>query len=96
MKVNAKVSVINQDVVNKASAFDWKSLPDGMMRDCFVALSMALMNEWMMSSDTKAIILLGMISNLEKMGYPDEDVDKFRLIMVKLMETFHKQNSFMG
>jgi hypothetical protein len=83
-------------VVIAQNTFDSSALPEGTMRDCFVALTMAIMNEFFMSGDTKMMIFYGMISNLEKMGYSPDEIEKFKVAINKLLATFHKKNSFMG
>jgi hypothetical protein len=88
-----KLELSKQSTIN---AFNQSDLPEGAIRDCFVALTMSIMGEFFMSSDTKYFIILGMISNLEAMGYSPEDIDKFKICMDKILKTFHKPNDFMG
>lgn len=76
----------------------WKNsgFPDHMMKDAFAALSLAILGEFWLSGDTKALIFYAMIGNLEKMGYSEEELNNFKEAVNKAYKTFHKPNSFMG
>lgn len=91
-----EIEAQNNSGVVLQNKFDSSSLPEGMMRDCFVALTMSIMGEYFISGDTKYFIFHGMIGNLEKMGYSTDEIEKFKDIVNKLLATFHKKNDFMG
>ena len=64
--------------------------------NAFVALSVALMQEYFMSSDTKYFIFLGMKRNLEKLGYSAESIEEFLEAVDKARAAFTRTNGFMG
>lgn len=75
----------------------WKnSIPDHMLKDAFAALSLSLLGEFFVSGDTKQMIFYGMMGNLEKMGYSEEDLNAFKKGMNEAYQKFHKPNGFMG
>lgn len=95
MSKNEEISKTNSvEKTDKVNHF--KNLPDGMAGDCFAAICLAILNEWMLSGDTKYLIFASMISNMEKKGYSEDDINKLKAAMNSLMEAFHKPNSFMG
>jgi len=65
--------------------------------DAFMALSLALLQDMWTTSDSKVLLFMASMSNLEKMGYSKEDIEEYRkgvnnIVSSKLM---HK-NDFMG
>lgn len=80
----------------KLHTFRECKIPDMMCKDAFIALSVSLLQEFFMSGDTKYMIFQGMLSNLEKMGYSQKDMEKFRKAVNESFEKFHTANSFMG
>jgi superfamily I DNA/RNA helicase len=86
---------------NKLSVKDqidgWNNaIPEHMLKDAFAALSLAILQEFMMSSDAKTMIFHSMIYNLQKMGHHPDDIEKFKVGMNAAYKKFHKPNSFMG
>lgn len=72
------------------------NIPDSMIKDAFPALALAILQEWMMSGITKQMIFEGMISNLKKMNYSEEEIEEFRKAVNVCFKKFHKPNDFMG
>lgn len=72
------------------------NIPDSMIKDAFPALALALLQEFMMSTDTKHMIFFGMIHNLKQMGYSEEELNEFRKAISECFKKFHKPNGFMG
>lgn len=72
------------------------NLPEKIIKDAFVSLALSVLKEPMMTSDTKFFIFNGMFSNLKKMGYSDEDIEKFGAGIEKAKKAFMTVNSFMG
>jgi hypothetical protein len=69
---------------------------DKMMADCFKALALSILGEFFMSSDTKYFIFMGMLNNLEKVGYTEEQIDIIRERTNRIIQTYHTKNDFMG
>ncbi len=67
-----------------------------MMRDCFIAMSMHILNMFFMSTTQKQRIFDGTLANLQQMGYTPEQLEKIKSGMDELMKRFHKPNDFMG
>lgn len=85
-----------QEGCNKLDSFRGINIPQKMMSDAFAALSVSILQEFFMSGDTKYMVFQGMISNLEKMGYSENDIEEFRTATNTAFEKFHNPNSFMG
>ena len=66
------------------------------MKDAFVALSLSLMREMFLSSDTKYFIFLGMKHNLEEMGYDAKSIKTFLEAVDKARANHTTVNNFMG
>jgi len=74
-----------------------KVLPEKMMSDAFIALSLSLLQESFMSSDTKLFILQNMLDNLKQTGkYTEKEMDNFKDCMNQVIKMFMTTNSFMG
>lgn len=67
-----------------------------MMKDAFIALTTALMKEFFVSSTSKYFIFEGMLSNLEKMGYSEEMMNKFKERLKIVLDSHMETNDFMG
>lgn len=79
--MKTEIEAQNNSGVVLQNKFDSSYLPEGMMRDCFVALTMSIMGEYFISGDTKYFIFHGMIGNLEKMWYSTDGIEKFKDIV---------------
>ena len=66
------------------------------MKDAFVALSLSIMRETFMSSDTKYFIFLRMKGNLEEMGYDEKSIQIFLQAVDKARANHTTANNFMG
>lgn len=89
-EVNKKTETSNIDV--------WRgcAIPDNMIKDAFAALTLSILHEMWLSTDTKQMIFSDMVRNLEKMNYSAEDMDKFKSAVNEAFQKFHKPNDFMG
>lgn len=72
------------------------NFPNEMMRDCFIAMSMKILNEFFMSTMQKQKIFYGSLAYLKQMGYNDEQITTIKTGMDELIKRFHKPNDFMG
>lgn len=86
--------VISEESKVKQLIEDCK-IPQHMLGDAFIALLVAVLREWSLSSDVKYFIMQGMIGNLQKMGYETE-MEQFTLGLNELMKRYNKKNDFMG
>jgi len=98
-----KVDPLYPEVENKTPVKDngievWRgiNIPESMIKDAFPALALAILNEFMMSGDSKVLLFEGMIYNLEKMNYSKKELEQFRLAVNDCFKKFHKPNGFMG
>lgn len=66
------------------------------MADCFVALCLSTLRQWLLSSDSKYFIFHDMLDILEKKGYSEEQMNSVRLAMQLIVEKYNVKNSFMG
>jgi hypothetical protein len=74
-----------------------KDLPEKMMKDAFIALTLSLLGEFFLSGDTKMVVLQGMLGNLKDTGrYTEKEIDDFRECMNKVIKMFMTKNDFMG
>lgn len=71
-------------------------VPDKMMKDAFIGLSVAMFQEFFMSSDLKYLLFSAMLSNLEKMGYTPEEMNTFKSSLNESIQKFNQRNDFMG
>lgn len=78
------------------SPFTEEQIPDAMMRDAFIALSLSVLRDGWISSDTKYFIFDGMMKNLEGAGYSVEQREQFRTAMNIAAQRFSVTNNFMG
>lgn len=72
------------------------NIPESMIKDAFPALALAILNEFFLSGDTKYFIFQGMLHNLEKMNYSEEELNEFKKAVNVCFAKFHKPNGFMG
>jgi DNA-directed RNA polymerase specialized sigma54-like protein len=61
-----------------------------------IQLVLLILREPFISSDTKALIFISMINNLEQKGYSEEQIRKVKESTQKIMNTFMTKNEFMG
>jgi hypothetical protein len=89
-EVKKKTETSNIDV--------WRgcAIPDNMIKDAFAALTLSILHDMWLSTDTKQMIFYGMIGNLEQMNHSEEDMVKFKAAVNTAFKTFHKPNDFMG
>ena len=71
-------------------------IPDAMMKDAFIALTVAMFQEWSLSSSHKYFLFAGLLTNLEQMGYGVEEMNAFKTSLNESIQKFNKTNSFMG
>lgn len=86
---DAQLTILSESVAKK-------KIPDKMMRDAFMALSVSIFQEFFLSSDTKFFLFNGMKVNLQEMGYSDEEMKDFVDAFNEAVKQFNQKNSFMG
>lgn len=93
-----KLELNKKEIINSNGfdSFTDLSIPDEMFKDAFAALTISILKEFMMSSDSKYFLFQGMLYNLEKMGYTKEEMENFTSCMDVAFKKFHKPNDFMG
>lgn len=90
-KIKETGLVIDRPVMGKMDG-----VSDEMRRDAFTALTVAIFQEFMISSDCKYLIFSAMKDNLRQMGYSEQDLVKFSLAFNEAILRFNKYNDFMG
>lgn len=73
-----------------------KLINEKVMADCFVAMTLSMLQQHFMSSDLKYFIVEGMYSNLKEKGYTEEELDKVKIAMRNIVAKYNTQNDFMG
>ena len=71
-------------------------LSDRIMSDCFVSMSVSLLTQFFLSSDSKYLIIQGMYTNLRIMGYTEDEVKVIQNGMIEIADKLHIKNDFMG
>lgn len=66
-----------------------------MRADAFAAMTVAMLQEFFMSSDIKSIILMSTLRHLEK-KYNEDEMEVFRTAMIEIVNKYTKKNGFMG
>jgi len=98
-----KADPLYPEVENKTPVKDngievWRgiNIPENMVKDAFPALALAILQEYFLSGDTKKFMFYGMLSNLKKMGYSENEIEDFKKGVNECFAKFHKPNGFMG
>jgi len=88
----------NNQIVKDNGIEVWRgiNIPECMIKDAFPALALAILQEYFLSGDTKKMMFYGMLSNLEKMGYSENECEEFKGAINDCFKKFHKPNGFMG
>ena len=73
-----------------------KGINTEVMADCFVALSLSVLRQFLLSSEHKYFIISDMLSNLEKKGYSEEEMNKIKMAMNTIVDNYRTSNSFVG
>ena len=67
-----------------------------VMSDCFVALCLSTLRQWLLSSDSKYFIFSDMFGILKEKGYTDEQIQDIKAAMQLIIEKYNTYNEFMG
>ena len=67
-----------------------------VMSDCFVALCLSTLRQWLLSSDSKYFIFSDMFDILSKRGYTIEQINEIKMAMQLIIEKYNIKNDFMG
>ena len=86
----------SQDNLPAPPATAFETVDDALMRDAFTALSLSILRDNMITSDTKYFIFQGMMENLKKMGCPQDKGEVFRNAMNEAIKKFSITSDFMG
>lgn len=71
-------------------------ISEGVMADCFVAITLSMLQQHFMSSDLKYFIIHDMYSNLKERGYTEEELDRVKIAMHNIVAQYNTRNDFMG
>ena len=94
--MGSEVGKINQVDLAPYDERGERILNDKIMADCFIAMTLSMMEQFMMSSTLKYFIIQGMYTNLRDKGYSEEDMKKIENAMLKIAASYNQTNSFMG
>ena len=67
-----------------------------VMSDCFVALCLSTLRQFLLSSHSKYFIFSDMFDILEKKGYTTEQINDIKTAMQLIIDKYNTTNSFMG
>lgn len=70
-------------------------ISDKLMADCFIALFISMLRQWLLSSDHKFFITHGML-NILKEKYSEEQVDRIKQALQLIIEKYNVYNDFVG
>ncbi len=70
-------------------------ISDKLMADCFVALFVSMLRQWLLSSDHKFFITHGMLDILSK-KYSEAQVDRIKQALQVIIEKYNIYNDFVG
>ena len=67
-----------------------------VMSDCFVALCLSTLRQFLLSSHSKYFIFSDMFDILGKKGYSPEQIQDIKAAMQLIIDKYNTSNSFMG
>jgi len=70
-------------------------ISDKLMADCFVALFVSVLREWLLSSDHKFFIVNGMLNILET-KYSEQQIERIKQALQTIIEKYNVYNDFVG
>ena len=70
-------------------------ISDKLMADCFVALFVSVLRQWLLSSDHKFFIVNGMLNILET-KYSEQQIDRIKQALQTIIEKYNVYNDFVG
>jgi hypothetical protein len=93
-KTKVKVISPGKEIATQPTKMSAISLQ--MRADAFTTLTLSMLREPFMNSTLKTLILAGMLSGLEQMGYTEKEIEAFRAATGEAIDKFINVNSFMG
>ncbi len=96
MEPEVEVEEIKEEALISSRESGERILSDKIMADCFVALTLSMLEQYFMSSDLKYFIIHDMYSNLKERGYTEEQLDKVKIAMHNIVAKYNTRNNFMG
>ena len=96
MAPEVEVEKIKEEALIPPGEQGKRILSDKVMADCFIAMTLSMMEEFMMTSTRKYFIIQGMYSNLKRIGYSEVEMEKIENFMMKIAASYNQTNSFMG
>jgi hypothetical protein len=70
-------------------------ISDKLMADCFVALFVSVLRQWLLSSDHKFFIVNGMLNILET-KYSEQQIERIKQALQTIIEKYNVYNDFVG
>ena len=67
-----------------------------VMSDCFVALCLSTLRQFLLSSNSKHFIFSDMFDILKEKGYTTEQINDIKVAMQLIIEKYNTYNNFMG
>lgn len=95
-QIEVSVEIIEEEIPKPVLREELgKLLGESVMSDCFIALIVSTLKQFLLSSDHKYFIVSGMLSFLET-KYSDEEMEKIKIGMQLIVEKYNVYNSFVG
>ena len=73
-----------------------ENISDQVFQDCFIALTLSMLQQSLLSSDHKFFIIQGMYENLKEKGYNEKQMEWIENAMKKIVSRFNIKNDFVG
>lgn len=67
-----------------------------MYADAFNSLILAILEDFLLSTDSKVIIFHSMLLKLKERGYSENEINDFKECINEIFNRFNKKSSFMG
>ena len=68
---------------------------DKLMSDCFIALFVSMLRQWLLSSDHKFFIIHGMLNSLSE-KYSKAQIERIKQALQIIIEKYNVYNDFVG
>jgi hypothetical protein len=91
------VNNLPEEISNNLELEDKTSFKDSpMYADAFNSLILAILEDFLLSTDTKVMIFDSMLLKLKKRGYSDIEINHFKGCINEIFNRFNKKSDFMG
>lgn len=86
-----------EEISNNLELKDKTSFKDSpMYADAFNSLILAILEDFLLSTDSKVMIFESMLLKLEERGYSEVEINYFKGCINEIFKRFNRKSSFMG